>query len=59
VGAGSDLVGSVMFSNRRAEKLDCREPEFLHALAHFQQRERRFGRTSEQQQERERAGAAR
>ena len=38
---------------------EFREPEFLRALAHFQQRERRFGRTSEQQQERERAGAAR
>jgi undecaprenyl diphosphate synthase len=38
---------------------DFREPEFLRALAHYQQRERRFGRTSEQQQERERAGAAR
>jgi undecaprenyl diphosphate synthase len=38
---------------------DFREAEFLRSLAHYQQRERRFGRTSEQQQERERAGAAR
>ena len=38
---------------------DFREAEFLHAIEHYQQRERRFGRTSEQQQERERAGAAR
>jgi undecaprenyl diphosphate synthase len=38
---------------------DFREAEFVHALVHFQQRERRFGRTSEQQQGRERAGAAR
>ena len=29
----SELVGSVMFSNRRAEKLDSREPEFLQDLA--------------------------
>ena len=38
---------------------EFREAEFIRALAHFQQRERRFGRTAEQQQERERAGAAR
>jgi len=38
---------------------DFREAEFLHALEHYQQRERRFGLTSQQQQERERAGAAR
>jgi undecaprenyl diphosphate synthase len=38
---------------------DFREPEFIRALEHYQQRERRFGRTSDQQQERERAGAAR
>jgi len=38
---------------------DFREGEFIRALAHYQQRERRFGRTSGQQQERERAGAAR
>jgi undecaprenyl diphosphate synthase len=37
---------------------DFREAEFLDALVHFQQRERRFGRTSAQQ-ERERAGVAR
>ena len=29
----SDLVGSVMFSNRRVEKFDSRPPEFLHDLA--------------------------
>jgi 2-oxoisovalerate dehydrogenase E1 component len=29
----SDLVGSVMFSNRRVEKFDTRPPEFLHDLA--------------------------
>lgn len=38
---------------------DFREPAFIDALAEFQQRERRFGRTSDQQQERGRAGAAR
>jgi undecaprenyl diphosphate synthase len=38
---------------------DFREAEFIDALVQFQQRERRFGRTSEQQQGRERAGAAR
>ena len=38
---------------------DFREQEFVDALVHYQQRERRFGLTSEQQQERERAGAAR
>ena len=38
---------------------DFREAEFIGALAHYQQRERRFGRTSAQQQGRERAGAAR
>ena len=38
---------------------DFREAELLRALEHYQQRERRFGRTSEQQQGRERAGAAR
>ena len=38
---------------------DFREAEFLRALEHYQQRERRFGLTSQQQQERERAGAAR
>ena len=37
---------------------DFREAEFLGALAHYQQRERRFGRTGAQQQG-ERAGAAR
>ena len=37
---------------------DFREPEFLAALAHYQQRERRFGRTAEQV-ERERLRAAR
>lgn len=37
---------------------DFRETEFISALVHFQQRERRFGRTSAQQ-ERERAGVAR
>jgi undecaprenyl diphosphate synthase len=37
---------------------DFREAEFISALVHFQQRERRFGRTSAQQ-ERERAGVAR
>ncbi|MGH9674810.1 MAG: transketolase C-terminal domain-containing protein, partial [Bryobacteraceae bacterium] len=29
VGPGSELVGSVMFSNRRVEKFDDRAPEFL------------------------------
>jgi 2-oxoisovalerate dehydrogenase E1 component len=29
----SELVGTVMFSNRRIEKFDDREPEFLHDLA--------------------------
>ncbi|MGH7785887.1 MAG: isoprenyl transferase [Candidatus Binatia bacterium] len=38
---------------------EFREAEFIRALVHFQQRERRFGRTREQQQEGERAGAAR
>jgi undecaprenyl diphosphate synthase len=37
---------------------DFREANFIDALVHFQQRERRFGRTSAQQ-ERERAGVAR
>jgi undecaprenyl diphosphate synthase len=37
---------------------DFREPQFLEALAHFQQRERRFGRVTEQM-ERERLRAAR
>jgi len=38
---------------------DFREPEFLQALAQYQQRERRFGRTSAQREEGERAGVAR
>jgi undecaprenyl diphosphate synthase len=38
---------------------DFGESELIKALVHFQQRERRFGLTGEQQQERERAGAAR
>jgi undecaprenyl diphosphate synthase len=38
---------------------DFREAEFIQALAHYQQRERRFGRTSAQREEGERAGAAR
>jgi undecaprenyl diphosphate synthase len=38
---------------------DFREAEFIRALVHYQQRERRFGLTGEQQQEGERAGAAR
>ncbi len=38
---------------------DFREAEFIRALVHYQQRERRFGLTSEQQLGRERAGAAR
>ena len=33
VGAGSELVGSVMFSNRRVEKFDSRPPEFLQDLS--------------------------
>jgi 2-oxoisovalerate dehydrogenase E1 component len=33
VSVGSELVGSVMFSNQRVEKFDGREPEFLQALA--------------------------
>ncbi|HPT26963.1 MAG TPA: transketolase C-terminal domain-containing protein, partial [Bryobacteraceae bacterium] len=33
VGAGSELVGSVMFSNRRVEKFDSRQPEFLQDLS--------------------------
>src|ERR1017187_1334235 len=33
VGAGSELVGSVMFSNRRVEKFDGRQPEFLQDLS--------------------------
>src|SRR5271157_1623427 len=33
VGAGSELVGSVMFSNRRIEKFDTRQPEFLQDLS--------------------------
>jgi undecaprenyl diphosphate synthase len=37
---------------------DFGEPQFLEALAHYQRRERRFGRTPEQV-ERERVGAAR
>jgi 2-oxoisovalerate dehydrogenase E1 component len=32
VGPDSDLVGSVMFSNRRVEKFDDRAPEFLQEL---------------------------
>jgi undecaprenyl diphosphate synthase len=38
---------------------DFREQEFLTALEHYQQRERRFGLTGEQRQGGERAGAAR
>jgi undecaprenyl diphosphate synthase len=38
---------------------DFREAEFMQALAQYQQRERRFGRTSAQQEEGERAGVAR
>jgi undecaprenyl diphosphate synthase len=38
---------------------DFREPEFLQALAQYQQRERRFGRTGAQREEGERAGVAR
>jgi 2-oxoisovalerate dehydrogenase E1 component len=33
VGPGSELVGSVMFSNRRVEKFDTRQPEFLQDLS--------------------------
>jgi 2-oxoisovalerate dehydrogenase E1 component len=33
VGPGSELVGSVMFSNRKIEKFDSRPPEFLQDLA--------------------------
>ena len=33
VGPGSELVGSVMFSNRKVEKFDTRQPEFLQDLA--------------------------
>lgn len=33
VGLDSELIGDVMFSNRRAEKFDDREPELLHDLA--------------------------
>jgi 2-oxoisovalerate dehydrogenase E1 component len=33
VGAGSELVSSVMFSNRKVEKFDDRKPEFLQDLA--------------------------
>ena len=33
VGADSELVGEVMFSNRRVEKFDDRAPEFLQDLA--------------------------
>jgi 2-oxoisovalerate dehydrogenase E1 component len=33
VGAGSELVGSVMFSNRKVEKFDTRQPEFLQDLS--------------------------
>jgi len=33
VGPGSELVGSVMFSNRRVEKFDDRQPEFLQDLS--------------------------
>ena len=33
VGPGSELVGSVMFSNRKAEKFDTRQPEFLQDLS--------------------------
>jgi 2-oxoisovalerate dehydrogenase E1 component len=32
IGIDSDLAGSVMFSNRRVEKLDSRPPEFLQPL---------------------------
>ncbi|MBI3758334.1 MAG: dehydrogenase, partial [Deltaproteobacteria bacterium] len=33
VGPASELVGSVMFSNRRVEKFDDRQPEFLQGIA--------------------------
>ena len=33
IGAGSELVGSVMFSNRKIETFDDRAPEFLQDLA--------------------------
>ena len=33
VGPGSELVGSVMFSNRKVEKFDTRQPEFLQDLS--------------------------
>jgi 2-oxoisovalerate dehydrogenase E1 component len=33
VALDSELVGSVMFSNRRVERFDAREPEFLQQLA--------------------------
>jgi 2-oxoisovalerate dehydrogenase E1 component len=33
VSVGSELVGSVMFSNQRVEKFDSREPEFLQDIA--------------------------
>ena len=33
VNAGSELVGSVMFTNQRVEKFDSREPELLDDLA--------------------------
>src|ERR1019366_1524429 len=33
VAAGSELVGSVMFSNQRVERFDDRQPEFLRPLA--------------------------
>ncbi len=33
VGVDSELVGSVMFSNRRVEKFDDRQPEFLQDLS--------------------------
>jgi 2-oxoisovalerate dehydrogenase E1 component len=33
VPAGSELVGSVMFSNQRVERFDDRQPEFLRPLA--------------------------
>jgi 2-oxoisovalerate dehydrogenase E1 component len=33
VGPGSELVSSVMFSNRKVEKFDARQPEFLQDLS--------------------------
>ena len=33
VGEGSELIGSVMFSNRRVERFDERAPEFLQEIA--------------------------